>query len=150
MKGVPNRKKLADYRSDPNYQQFQQLIEELPPHMRGRHAVLDENGKVIPADLMEWAIWFERSGQRLIEYTEIQSHTVSTVFTGLDMNLNPFSNHQLWFETMVFGPPREEELMGRKIRLRPSLWSLRTATKEEALGAHEKGRRWLVDYLTTR
>jgi hypothetical protein len=150
MKGVPNRKKLADYRCDPEFQRFEKLKEELPPHMRGRHAILDENGAVRPASLLEWAGWYEHSGQRFIDFIELQEHTVSTIFTGLDMNLNPYSNHALWFETMVFGLPKETELLGRKRMMRPVLWSLRTATKYEALGAHEQGKQWLKAYLKNK
>lgn len=53
----------------------------------------------VPASLMEWAEWFERS-ERHVAKTQIGEATVSTVFLGID---HGFGGEPLLFETMIFG-----------------------------------------------
>jgi hypothetical protein len=75
----------------------------------GRYFVSRPGGGVLPAEPMEWAVWFERSlhapfeqGGRVVASTELPGDTlVSTVFLGLDHS-HGFGPPQL-FETMVFG-----------------------------------------------
>jgi len=59
-----------------------------------------------PAELMEWARWYENSKDRRVAKDEIGAIMVSTMFLGL--------NHQygdgppLLFETMIFGGPHDQ------------------------------------------
>ena len=62
--------------------------------------------EAIPADAMEWAIWFEKADRR-VAHDEIGEAHVSTVFLGLDHNF--FGGPPLIFETMVFGGPLDQE-----------------------------------------
>ena len=110
-----------------------------------KYAILDESGEVLPATMLEWSQWFERNGgQRIIEQTDLACQiTVSTVFLGL--------NHQygagppLYFETMIFGPPKTEwsEVFGREHTFRSDLWISRTSTLAQAKAAHAEGIEWV-------
>lgn len=143
---------IAKLGKDPEVE-LQYAVELLKKHRdsRPRHAVLDEDGNPIPAELMEWARWMEQSRQRYTMFTEIEDHHVSTVFLGLDMNLSLAPNAKpLWFETMVFGLPKETDLFGKPMMVRPSLWETRTTTKEQAIAAHEEGIVWLKNYLVRK
>lgn len=60
------------------------------------------DGKIYPATPMEWGRWFENVENRLVEKTDINGASVSTVFMGLDHSHGQGS-HKLLFETMVFG-----------------------------------------------
>ncbi len=68
-----------------------------------RHYVLDANKQPQPAELMEWARWFETAGaERVVAKTEIGDAMVSTVFLGLDHQW-ALNGPPLIYETMVFG-----------------------------------------------
>lgn len=77
-----------------------------------RLGIIQPDGSVKSAELLEWARWFEasdnpprsfRDGGRVIERTELPGGIeVSTVFIGI--NLSPFRpGAPAWFETMIFG-----------------------------------------------
>lgn len=54
------------------------------------------------SNLMEWAEWFESSGEaRIVKQETIGKHWVSTVFLGLDHNFL-MRGAPILFETMVF------------------------------------------------
>jgi hypothetical protein len=134
-----------DYRKlrDPNWAPEELSWDSLN---QKNHAVLDESGNVIPATFLEWARWFESSQQRFIQYDLFLDGKffVSTVFMGLNHQYSPHPNAPpQWFETMVFGEEREEDLFGRKTRIRPSLWCERCATLAEAKEQHARGVTWL-------
>lgn len=72
-----------------------------------------KNGKIKPASLMEWALWFEDHQQRRIDMTDIsgfekypKGEMVSTVFLGIDHGLcfESWKEHKpILFESMIFG-----------------------------------------------
>lgn len=109
------------------------------------HALLDESGKVVPCSLLEWAMWFEKSGQRIIQQDHIEDHFVSTVFEGIANNYP--GAQQWWFETMAFGPQKMKDFFGKQRLMRDSLWTERVATLEEALEAHKKGIEFIKQHL---
>ena len=65
------------------------------------------DGEPRPAELMEWARWFE-TADRTVARTERDGITVSTVFLGVDHNFSPAGPPVLW-ETMVVGGPLDGE-----------------------------------------
>ena len=107
------------------------------------HRILDENGEEKPATLFEWALWME-GGHRRIAYNQIDDHEVSTVFMGLD---HGYGSRPLWYETMVFAPPKPTPIFGKIRMIRPSIWGERCETRAHALLMHEEGKRWLENYL---
>jgi hypothetical protein len=111
-------------------------------------AVLDESGNPVEVQTLEWARWFEHNGgQRIILRDEVEKHTVSTVFIGINMNYAPGAG-AIWFETMVFAPRHMTMIFGReRMAWGPELWSNRARTKEEAEAAHRQGLRFLEDHL---
>jgi hypothetical protein len=90
---------------------------------RPRYYTLDGHTPVPCDDVMVWAQWFENFELRVVAQTQIGDRFVSTVFLGIDHNFGP-TGPPLIFETMVFGPNRNEE------------WMKRTATWDEALADH--------------
>jgi hypothetical protein len=95
------------------------------------HAVLTEDGKVMPCDLLTWAHFLESSPQRRIWQEELPGgYWLSTVFLGLD---HGSFGRQLWFETMLFKPPRE---------LAESIYLERYETLAEAMEGHAQAKRW--------
>jgi hypothetical protein len=116
------------------------------------HWILNESGEVIPASLMEWAMWFEKNPQRVIQQDYIEDHKVSTIFEGLDIYYGLHdSRRPIVFETMIFGPPEQTVWFdGTKRMMRPSLWQERDCTLKEALKRHQEGIEWLKDYLKSR
>ncbi len=61
------------------------------------------DGVVVPVeDIMDWALWFENTQNRVIRQTDVDEIFVSTVFIGIDNAFFRDGFHQ-WFETMVFG-----------------------------------------------
>lgn len=67
-----------------------------------------KNGKIKPATVMEWAIWFEDFQNRRVDHTDIRDlpnypggEMISTVFLGLDHGM--MCEKPVLFETMVFG-----------------------------------------------
>lgn len=106
-----------------------------------RHAVLDEDGNVVPCDLMTWARWFELSRQRIIEQDEIEDYWVSTIFLGLNHQYHPHGA-PLWFETMVFYAPEYDGQWDRMIREQAG-WSERYTTIQQARAGHQLAIEWL-------
>lgn len=65
---------------------------------------MDEKGeKPIAVDLMTWAMWMEKSTNRIVKQDWIGEVKVSTVFLGIDhsFDFSPDAAPVLW-ETMVF------------------------------------------------
>jgi hypothetical protein len=65
-----------------------------------------EGKKVVPCDVTMWAPWFEATPNRRVAETKIGDSLISTVFLGID---HGFGGDPLWFETMVFGGPFDQE-----------------------------------------
>lgn len=102
--------------------------------------ILNETGEVISATMEEWAHFLETPARNIAcDYFNDQQFLVSTVFIGLQF-LHGGSN---WFETMVFGPKTEQEIMGKTLDIRPSLWMKRVDTLAKARQAHREGIDWL-------
>jgi hypothetical protein len=71
-----------------------------------QHYILD-NRKVVPADLMTWATWFESNDNRRVDSTHIGETHISTVFIGRGHAF--CGDGPKLFETMVFGGPLDQE-----------------------------------------
>jgi hypothetical protein len=57
----------------------------------------------VPCGLIEWAIWCETPGNRIVRQDHVGPLFVSTVFLGLDHSFDPSPSHDpLLFETMIF------------------------------------------------
>ena len=80
--------------------------------------------KVVPADLMTWAKWFE-TGDRHVANTAIGDVRVSTVFLGLDHSFG--HGEPLLFETMIFGGEHND------YQTRCSTWEQAEAQHAEAV-----------------
>ncbi len=66
------------------------------------------NKQVIPVtDVIEWAKEFERGESRQVARDEIDGTLVSTVFLGLN---HGWFDKPLWFETLVFAGPLDDEM----------------------------------------
>jgi len=77
--------------------------------MRPLYYILDAEGEPKPAELLEWAKWFEDAANRQLARTEVKPDvTVSTIFLGLDHNF--CSGKPVLWETVIFGGPRSEEM----------------------------------------
>jgi len=86
------------------------------------YAIL-KDGIVVTVDVLEWAAFFEESDNRRVAKTILDHCEVSTVFLGLN---HAFGNSSpLWFETMVFGGPLDQEVV-------------RYGTLEEARRGHDR------------
>jgi hypothetical protein len=81
-----------------------------------RHAIdrfilgVDRKTPIPCPDLKEWAEWFERAsqdGSRVLDKTDTENGTVSTVFLGVDHNFG--SGPELLWETLVFGGSMDGE-----------------------------------------
>ncbi len=73
-------------------------------------------------DLFKWGEWYE-TADRSVKITQIDDALISTVFLGLDRNLDGAT--PLLFETTVFGGEHDEEMC-------------RYSTWDEAEAGHEK------------
>lgn len=97
----------------------------LPKYDRLQHYILDEERNIIPVDLMTWAKWLDRPGnKRTIDRTKKGKLVVSTVFIGLDHGYRE-EDEPLIFESMFFDDGSEKDCV-------------RTSTVEEAQEAHKK------------
>ena len=59
-----------------------------------------KDGKILPATIKEWCVWFDNVENRRIEYTEEEDFCVSTVFLGMDHGLG-YSDKALLFEVLI-------------------------------------------------
>jgi hypothetical protein len=116
--------------------------------MKPRHGILDEDGNVVECDLMTWALWFERSRQRIIEQDEIEGFWVSTIFMGLDHQYLP-KGRPLWFETMVFHAPEYDPEHDR-MRRQEAGYCERYSTLKEARRGHLAAVEWLRQHQFTK
>ena len=71
-------------------------------------AILNSAHDVVECDLITWAQMFESSEARRVARDSIDGVDVSTVFLGLDHSFG--NGPALWFETMVFGGPLDQEM----------------------------------------
>ncbi len=62
---------------------------------------LDEQKRLVRCSPAEWRTWFGEIENRRVAETEICGFRVSTVFLGID--LEPYRDHPVLWETMVFG-----------------------------------------------
>lgn len=85
------------------------------------HYILDDQGNVEPAELLEWAKWFE-TANRILDKTKIGDVEVSTVFLGI--NYNFYGGTPLLWETMIFGGEHDQ-------------YQDRYSSKEDALKGHQ-------------
>lgn len=91
--------------------------------------ILDENKNVIPATLLEWSEFLEKTHkERIVKRTEINGLRVSTVFLGIDHSFNGSLDI---FETMIF--------KGKK----PLDYCDRYSTWQEAEQGHERAIQWI-------
>ena len=67
--------------------------------------ILDKEKNIIPADLMEWATFFE-TNDRIVKQEEIDGKFISTVFLGLNHDFSG-RGKPLIFETMIFKDGKE-------------------------------------------
>lgn len=66
------------------------------------HWILDKDHNVVPADLMEWAKWFEDYENRRVRLTRVGLYYVSTVFLGISHNFGNLNEPKQIFESMVY------------------------------------------------
>lgn len=75
------------------------------------HMILDKSGPtpvMVKATLDEWAKWLNDGEGRIVGKDDLSSDVrVSTVCLGLDHSFG--EGEPLWFETMVFGGPLDQE-----------------------------------------
>jgi hypothetical protein len=90
--------------------------------MMGEHYILDADHNAKPAELMEWAKFFEDMSKRRVANDHIGDVRVSTVFLGLDHSFG--EGPPLIFETLIFGGPLDQEM-----------W--RYSTWDEAVEGHQ-------------
>lgn len=97
--------------------------------------IMEEDGSIKPATLIEWAQWFEHSKRR-VAFDEVDGYEISTVFLGIDHGFGRTAE-PLLFETMIFGPPEPVELFGRTREMRTDAgYCYRYATRDQALAGH--------------
>lgn len=72
--------------------------------------ILTDDGELKPAELMEWAHWFE-AACRHIGDTLVGDIHISTVFLGLDHSFGGAG--PVLFESMAFGPDSKEQACER-------------------------------------
>lgn len=79
--------------------------------------ILDDEGNVVEVDdLLEWAEWIEKAGdKKRIAYDEVGEYFVSTVFLGLDYSFG-VGDVPILFETMVFEKKATtEDVLGKQM-----------------------------------
>lgn len=76
------------------------------------HFILDADRNIVPAEMMEWARWFQNTADRVVAKTQVYGGydgcEVSTVFLGLDHSFG--EGPPLLFETLVLGGPFDQEM----------------------------------------
>jgi len=94
--------------------------------------IIDENKNIVQEpDLIKWANWYE-THNRHIGKDYVGRAKISTVFLGIDHNLNRVGPPILW-ETMIFGGPLDME----QFRCAGS-WEQAEAMHEEAVETVER------------
>lgn len=66
------------------------------------HWILNDAHELVPAELLEWAQWFEDFNNRRVRLTRVGPYYVSTVFMGLSHNFMHPDEPMDVFETMVY------------------------------------------------
>lgn len=98
---------------------------------RDRFMVLDAQKAVVPADISTWSDFLDGDGKR-VGRTEVGEASVSTVFLGVDHSFG--DGPPLWFETMIFGGPFDQETW------RYTTWAEAEAGHGRIVGALREGR----------
>jgi hypothetical protein len=99
--------------------------------------ILDENKNPIPANLIEWAEFFEDFNNRMVKQEMVDGKWISTIFLGIDHNWSDAEGAELHiFETMVFD---------KKGRGGSEIYCDRYPTWDTALKGHEKAVQWVKD-----
>ena len=88
---------------------------------------LDENHEIHPFTDPRELEQVLKDPSRIIGSTHLEEYLISTVFLGIDHNFFG-SGPPLLFETMIFGPPDDDEL-----------YQTRCCTYAEALEMHKRG-----------
>ena len=88
-----------------------------------RYSILNGAHEVVECDLLTWAKMFENIDSRRVAYDLVSGEKISTVFIGLDHSFG--NGPALWFETMVFGGPLDQEME-------------RYTTWDEAVAGHQQ------------
>jgi hypothetical protein len=108
------------------------------------YAILNEDGDVIPASILEWAS-FKSSNrpQCRIARDELFGFVVSTVFLGLNHQYAP-EKEPLWFETMIFDRWKGEySSINEEPITHIDIYMERYTTRQEAILGHKQAIRWL-------
>jgi hypothetical protein len=96
--------------------------------LRNFNYILNEDGKPIPEpDILKWAEWMGREGNKRIAQTEINGFWISTIFLGIDHSFIG-GVFPILFETLVFtkeGKALEETMQ-------------RYSSKTDAIEGHKK------------
>lgn len=105
--------------------------------MRNRHYILDANHRPVEVSLMEWAHWFETVGNRIVDFTQINSEVhVSTVFLGIDYGFG-HRGPPVLFETMIFGGPLDNDCW-RYTSWDDAETGHKAAVRKARIAAHQK------------
>ena len=113
---------------------------------RPRCYVLVGQTPVEEPDLLAWAKWYGELDHRVVSQTEIGTKLVSTVFLGIDHQFR-FDGPPILFETMVFGPKEEKELLGRMRPVREEEYCERCSTWLEAEAMHQRAIKWAKEHM---
>ena len=93
-----------------------------------RNYIMEPDGSFRPAQLLEWARWFEKAERHVAE-DKVGDVRVSTVFLGIDHRFfagdETDGSRPILFETMIFGDEHDE-------------YQERYCTREEALVGHSR------------
>jgi hypothetical protein len=94
---------------------------------------LDDNKNAIKCSLQEWGKLYTRNGSELrrVAIDKVGDYRISTVFLGIDHNLDSDQPHI--FETMIFGPESTE------------VYTIRCSTWHESEKMHEDAIQWVKD-----
>lgn len=90
--------------------------------MRPLHHKMNPDGTTQPCSLWEWAAFMEKLEDRLLANDRTTHHVISTVFTGLDTQIE---GPPLLFETLVTRDNPHD------------YWQCKHATKEDAMFCHQ-------------
>ena len=98
----------------------------------------DRNGQ--PIDMLEWARKMEDRDYQVVAVHCVRGWMVSTVWIGIDHNLNPFSTGPpVIFKTMVFPPADEAD--------DEDDYQERHVTGEASLAGHDRALSWVLEKL---